>query len=228
MARKRSSTPRREPLNRERVLRAALALADAGGVEALSMRRLGQELGVEAMSLYNHVASKDDLLSGIADLALAEIELPEGGDWKGALRRHAVSAHEVFRRHPWACQLTVSPAHVPARSVRRADWMLARLAEGGLPPDAVYHAYHALDAHIIGFTLWELGHTRIGEGDIAELAAAFARDFPLADYPHMHSHVRQHMDGVAGGKGAFELVLDLILDGLAARGKRPRGRGAGN
>ena len=112
---------KRTPLNRGRVLRAAVALADEAGIESLSMRRLGQELGVEAMSLYNHVANKDDLLNGITDLVVSEIELPEGGgDWKTALRRHAISAHDVLVAHPWACRLALSPDTVSLASVRRA------------------------------------------------------------------------------------------------------------
>jgi AcrR family transcriptional regulator len=206
---------RRAPLSRERVLRAAVALADEGGIEALSMRRLGQELGVEAMSLYNHVASKDDLLDGITDLVLRQIELPDDGDWKEALRRSAVSAHEVLRGHPWACNLALSPERTVPVSVRRADWMLRRLREGGFSPELTYHAYHALDAHILGFTLWQLGHGIAGQEQLAELAERFFREFPPDEYPHLHEHARQHLDGFGqGGPGAFELVLDLLLDGF--------------
>src|SRR4026209_2472267 len=150
---------KRTPLNRERVLRAAVALADEAGIESLSMRRLGQELGVEAMSLYNHVANKDDLLNGITDLVLREIELPDDGDdWKTALRRHAISAHDVLVAHPWACRLALSPDTVSLASVRRAEWMLQQLREGGFSPEVTYHAYHALDAHFLGFTLWQPAH----------------------------------------------------------------------
>jgi AcrR family transcriptional regulator len=205
----------RKPLSRERVLVAAVALADAAGIDALSMRRLGQELGVEAMSLYNHVANKDDLLDGITGVVIGEIELPQGVDWKAALRRHALSAHEVLGRHPWACNLALSPARNVPVSVRRADWMLGQLRGAGLPPAVTYHAYHALDAHILGFTLWELGHGVVDAGELAELAASFFRQYPAADYPHMHEHAQQHIDGFgSGGKDAFETVLDLILDGV--------------
>lgn len=205
----------RTPLSRERVLRAAVALADAGGIEGLSMRRLGQELGVEAMSLYNHVASKDDLLDGMTGLVVSEIELPDDGDWKADMRRHAISAHEVLRRHPWASNLALSPARVVPASVRRADWMLRRLREAGFPVELTYHAYHALDAHILGFTLWQLGHGIVDQEQLAELAERFFHQFPPAEYPHMYEHAQQHMAGFGRGeKGAFELVLDLILDGL--------------
>jgi AcrR family transcriptional regulator len=210
-----SPKPPRRPLTRERVLRAAISLADEGGLEALSMRRLGQELGVEAMSLYNHVANKNDLLDGITDLVLSEIELPDDDDWKQALRRHAVSAHDVLREHRWAPNLALSPERTSAVSVRRADWMLRRLREGGLPAEVTYHAYHALDAHILGFTLWQLGHGIASREQLAGLAEDFFRTFTPAEYPYLHEHAQQHVSGFGEGeRGAFELVLDLILDGL--------------
>ena len=165
--------PKRTPLTRERVLRAAVALADESGIESLSMRRLGQELGDEAMTLYNHVANKDDLLNGITDLVLREIELPAAGDWKEALRRHAVSAHDVLVSHPWACTLALSPDRSSTASVERAEWMLQQLREGGFSPEVTYHAYHALDAHILGFTLWQLGHGIVDAEHLRELAAEF-------------------------------------------------------
>jgi AcrR family transcriptional regulator len=207
---------KRTPLNRERVLRAAVALADESGIESLSMRRLGQALGVEAMSLYNHVANKDDLLNGITDLVLSEIELPDGGDgWKTALRRHAISAHDVLVSHPWACTLALSPDRFSVASVQRAEWMLQQLREGGFSPEVTYHAYHALDAHILGFTLWQLGHGIVDAEHLRELAADFFRRFGPDEYPYLREHAEQHFAGFGNeGKGAYELVLDLILDGL--------------
>jgi AcrR family transcriptional regulator len=206
---------RRAPLSRERVLRAAVALADAEGIEALSMRRLARELGVEAMSLYNHVANKDDLLTGITDLVMGEIERPDVADWKAALRLSAMSAHEVFARHPWACALSLTPERATATSIRRADWMLRRLREAGFSPELTYHAYHALDAHIVGFSLWHLAHGIVDERQMKELADLFLREFPREGYPYMHEHAEQHLTGFGKGEpGAFELVLDLILEGL--------------
>ena len=208
----RESRPR---LNRDRVLRAAIALADEHGIDALSMRRLGQELGVEAMSLYNHVANKDDLLDGITDLVLGEIELPADPDWKAALRRSAVSAHEAFRRHPWACNLSVSPDRTAPAGVRRAEWMLRQLREAGFAPEVTYYAFHALDAHVLGFTLWQIGHSIADADDLAALAATFSRDYPRSEFPYLYEHVDQHLSGFGEGrKGSFELVLDLILDGF--------------
>ncbi len=206
---------KRAPLTRERVLRAAVALADKDGIAALSMRRLGNELGVEAMSLYNYVANKDDLLSGITDLILSEIDLPLGAEWKDALRRHAISAHDVLFAHPWACNLALSPDRNLQVSVRRAEWMLRQLREAGFSVEFTYHAYHALDSHILGFTLWQLGHGIVDEEQIADLAASFFKLYPPEDYPYMYEHAQQHLTGFGRGeRGAFELVLDLILDGL--------------
>jgi AcrR family transcriptional regulator len=207
--------PRRTPLTRERVLRAAVALADESGIDSLSMRRLGQELGVEAMSLYNHVANKDDLLNGITDLILREIELPDAEDWKEALRRHAISAHDVFVSHPWACSLALSPDRNSTASVERAEWMLAQLREGGFSPEVTYHAYHAIDAHILGFTLWQLGHGIVDAEHLREMATEFFRRFGPDEFPFLREHAEQHFAGFGStGKGAYELVLDLILDGV--------------
>ena len=206
----------RSPLTRERVLGAALALADEGGFEALSMRKLGQELGVEAMSLYNHVANKDDLLHGILELVLHEMEIPgEGVPWKAALRQHAVSAHAAYRGHPWACRLAVAPPsldHVLDVQIRQMEWKLSRLREG-LSEHLAYHGLHALDSHITGFTLWELSHNITAE-NVGDLAARFLRLFPADDYPRTYEHVEQHLTGFGRDTDAFEFGLDLILDGL--------------
>ena len=216
MAKPRNTRTRsRSPLTRERVLDAAIALADESGIDALSMRRLGQELGVEAMSLYNHVQNKSDLLGGITDRVVRKIEMPETGDWKADLRAHAISAFDVLRAHPWACRLAMSPDHVVPISVRRADWMLRKLAEGGFGPEQSFHAYHAVDAHIQGFTLWHLSHGVGGQERLSDLVGWFLRQFPESEYPYMHAHARQHMEGFGQGEpGAFVLVLGLILDGI--------------
>src|SRR5205809_5129785 len=156
-----SSSKIRAPLSRDRVLQAAIGLADEGGIESLTMRKLARGLGVEAMSLYNHVANKGDLVDAMVDLVVGEIELPSTADWDGAIRQYAISAHEVLLCHPWACSLVMSP---PTDRIRRSprlryvEWLLARLREAGFSAELTYHAYHALDSHILGFTMWQLGH----------------------------------------------------------------------
>jgi AcrR family transcriptional regulator len=211
----------RRPLNRDRVLEAAVRLADDGGIDSLSMRRLARKLGVEAMSLYNHVGGKADLVDGITDLVVSEIELPEDVEpWDEAIRRCAVSAHDTFIRHPWACSLVMGPSATRTfrmPRMRYMEWLLARLRAAGFSPELTYHAYHALDSHIVGFTLWQLGHMEgakaIADGKdfeqvITELFAQIQDDFP-----YLAEHAEQHRNPPAG-KGEFEFGLDLILDGL--------------
>src|SRR5436190_13483739 len=226
-----SSSKIRAPLSRDRVLQAAIGLADEGGIEALTMRKLARELRVEAISLYNHVANKDDLVDGIVDLVVSEIDLPSTAeDWETAIREYAISAHEALLRHPWACSLVMSPT--TTRTMRTArlgymEWLLGRLREAGFSPELTYHAYHALDGHILGFTLWQLGHAAGAKElsdaqDLADFAAKFLRDLPADDYPYLAEHVEQHVAAFGDdGKSEteFEFGLGLILDGL----KRARG-----
>jgi AcrR family transcriptional regulator len=206
----------RLPLSRERVLRAAIALADGSGIESLSMRRLGQELGVEAMSLYNHVANKDDIEDGIVEIVLAEIEEPSGEtDWKAALRRTAISSHEVFVRHRWACSLMMRR---PRASPTRLSWMeavLRTLRQAGFSADMTHHAYHALDSHITGFTLWLVSMPFESKEELVDLAEGFLREIPADEYPYVVEHAHQHLEPASpDGKTEFEFGLDLILDGL--------------
>ncbi len=206
----------RARLTRDRVLRAAMDLADEGGIEAVTMRRLARALGVEAMSLYHYAANKDDILAGIVDLVVREIGLPTpDGAWRPAIRASAMSAHGVLRRHPWACNLLMSaPRLLPGR-LRYIDALLGRLGEARLPAELTDLAYHALDSHILGFTLWEAGYTSAFRGLPPDFAATFLRDLPIADYPHLADHVAYHQRPPSpDGKGEFEFVLDLILDGL--------------
>jgi AcrR family transcriptional regulator len=214
---------RRVPLTKDRVLSTAIRLADTGGIESLSMRKLGQALGVEAMSLYNHVANKDDVLDGIADRVLSEIDMPAAGaDWELAIWTCAVSAHKALTAHPWACHLIMSgPRPLPGR-LRYIESILGCLREAGFSAVASYHGYHALDSHILGFTLWQAGHA-ISTEDLAELMA-FVPSLAAAGYPYLAEHAEQHIAGSAGdaaaaGGSEFEFGLRLILDGL----KRLRG-----
>jgi AcrR family transcriptional regulator len=196
------------------VLHAALALADEGGIEALSMRKLAQELGVEAMSLYNHVANKDDILDGIVDLVASEIDLPSHGiEWKTALRESAISAHEALSRHPWAGSLWMAPRKVSPVRLRHGDAVLRTFREAGFSKELTYHAYHTFQGHVFGFTLQELNFPYDAE-QLKELAANFIRDFPADEYPYLAEHITQHMDPGDDQQGAFEIGLDLILDGL--------------
>lgn len=204
----------RFPLSKERVLRAAIDLADEGGIESLTMRRLAQALGVEAMSLYYHVANKDEILAGIVDMVVSEFELPSArAGWKTALRRTAISAHDTLVRHPWAANLMLSGEVGPARK-RYMDGILGCLRLGGFSARMTHHAYHALDSHILGFTLWQVGITADGD-DLPDRATTFLRELPVGEYPHLAEHVEQHLrESGDEEEGEFEFGLGLILDGL--------------
>jgi len=206
------ATETRLPLNRDRILRAALELADEKGIDAVTMRKLGQLLGFEAMSLYNHVANKVDLLDGILDLVLAETEPPAPeGDWDEAVRASAISIHAALRRHPWSSSLLMTGSIRPAR-LRYMDSLLGRLRKAGFSAETTYAVYHLLDGHIFGFALWEASYNLTAE-DAEKLAASVMP--MLADYPYLREHGDQHMtEGPHQEVSAFELGLDLILDGL--------------
>jgi AcrR family transcriptional regulator len=210
-----TQTEPRLPLNRDRILHAALELADAGGIESLSMRKLGQALGFEAMSLYNHVTNKDDLLDGILDLVLAESEPPSpSGDWDTAIRESAISVHEALRRHPWSCTLLMAPRHARPARLRYMELLLGRLREAGFSAETTYHAYHVLDGYIFGFALWETSHTYTGE-EASKLAAKFAETITADAYPYLHEHAEQHFSEGPHREGrAFDFGLDLIVDSL--------------
>ncbi len=209
-----TKTKRRVPLSRERVLNAAIALADEGGIEALSMRKLAKELGVEAMSLYNHVAGKDEILDGIIDVVAAEADLPpEDVDWKTAIRKSAISTRDVFLAHPWACNLWMSRQGGGSARLERADWMLKTLREAGLSSELTYHAYHVLESHILGFTMQQLNFP-YEEEELAGMAETFLQQLPADEYPDFVEHVMQHLEPHEGDEGGFEFGLDLVLDGL--------------
>jgi AcrR family transcriptional regulator len=210
-----ANTEQRVPLSRDQVLRAALTLADSGGIESLTMRKLGRALGVEAMSLYNHVTNKDDILNGIMQLVLSEVALPPSdADWKAAIRASAISAYEVLLRHPWACNLMMSPAIAAPARLRWIDAVLGTLRQAGFSAELTHHAYHALDSHITGFTLWLASLPALGE-ELNDIAANFIRDLPVDEYPYMAEHIEYHLrETDEEGEGEFAFGLDLILDGI--------------
>jgi AcrR family transcriptional regulator len=209
-----SSTPPRVPLSRDRVLRAAIDMADESGIESLTMRKLALALGVEAMSLYHYVASKDDILGGMVDIVVGEMDLPSAeADWRSAMRRSAISAHEVLVRHPWAANLLLSGPTVSQPRLRHMDAILGYLRRGGFSAEMTDHAYHALDSHIMGFTLWQVGisagMSRLGS------VSTFLESFPIDEMPHLAEHIEQHLkERSPEDEGEFAYGLDLILDGL--------------
>ncbi len=210
-----TQTEPRLPLSRDRIFQAARDLADEGGIESLTMRKLGQVLGFEAMSLYNHVVNKDDVLDGILDLVLDESELPSpAGEWNTAIRSSAISVHQGLTRHPWACPLLMSPGRIRPARLRYMDSLLGRLREAGFSAETTYHAYHVLDAHIFGFSLWQANHS-YNAAQVSDMVAEFARTIPANEYPYLHEHGQQHLaKGPHHDVSAFEFGLDFILDGL--------------
>lgn len=198
-------------LSKEAVLRAAIALADKEGLEALSMRKIGQELGVEAMSLYNYVANKGDLLDGMADFIVSEFDLPSNEtDWRESLRRSAISAHKVLWSHPWACGLNVSRPSVGPAALRYIDSVMGALRGAKFPIQLTHNALHAIFSHIYGFTLQELG-IKSGIESLDPRTAAVLFQQMADEYPHIAEiALGAHHDHEV----EFVFVLDLILEGL--------------
>lgn len=233
MAKKTTRAPKaRGTLNRERVLRAAITMADAGGIESLSMRKLAQEVGVEAMSLYNHVDGKDDLIEGIVDLVLNEITWStDGVDWKKALRQRAISAHQVLLRHFWAVVLLESRASSSPVRYRYAESALACLRKAGFSIEVAYNAVLLMDSYLYGFTLQEVSWP-FEPGESATHLSSLEKKALASEYPHMVEVMKYFETAKAGISGVrasgrsgyeseFEFGLDLILDGLD-RTKRQR------
>jgi AcrR family transcriptional regulator len=209
---------RRGTLSRERVLSAALVLADEGGLESLTMQAIGRRLGVQAMSLYRHVENKEDLLDGLVDLVLSEIELPMNpADWKAAMRQRAISARQVFARHRWAIGLageSWSQRRPGAVTLRHHEWVLGVLLEAGFSVTVAGHAYNLLDCYIYGFALQEASLTYDSAEEQAEVGQATLQQLPPDEYPHLARVAREFIEAGSEYGAAFEFGLDLILDGI--------------
>jgi AcrR family transcriptional regulator len=196
------------------VLRAALRLADEGGIESLSMRKLAEDLGVKAMSLYNHVVNKDDLLDGIVEMVVSEIEVPDLSiDWKTAMRRRAISAHDVLLHHPWATMALMSRVNVGPAMLRYVDATLGCLREAGFSFEMADWAWNAIDSHIYGFTLQELNFP-FEATEYSEAAKTGLSLIPADKYPYLNQLTHQVMEGRYDGLHDFEFGLELILNGL--------------
>jgi AcrR family transcriptional regulator len=206
----------RIPLSRQRALQAAVALADSEGIGSLTMRRLAQELGVEAMSLYHHVTNKDDILDGMVDIVFGEIGMPSGGtDWKTAMRRRAHSARAVLSRHPWAISLMESRTTPGPATLRHHDAVIGCLRQAGFSIEMTAHAYSLLDSYIYGFAHQQTNLPFDTEEETRELADAILRQLPADEYPHFVELTVEHVlqPGYDYGN-EFEFGLELILDGL--------------
>jgi AcrR family transcriptional regulator len=204
----------RAPLSRERVLRGAVAVADAAGIGALTMRSLASELGVKPMSVYHYVAGKDEILDGIVDLVFSEIELPSAdGDWRSQMRRRAASARRALRQHPWAIGLLESRANPGPATLRHHDATLATLRSAGFSVAMTAHAYALLDSYIYGFALQEAS-LPFNPETVTEATEAVMQQF-TSQYPHLTEMATEHIlrPGYDFGD-EFEIGLSMILDAL--------------
>jgi AcrR family transcriptional regulator len=210
---------KREPriqLSRERALQVAVALADAGGIRSLTMRNLAQQLGVKAMSLYHHVANKEEILDGIVDIVFSEIEMPAPADeWRPAMRVRAISARQVLRRHPWATPLMNSRATPGPATLHHLDAIIGTLRRGGFSVQLAAHALSVIDGYIYGFALQEAALPFDGSDTVAEVAGQILEQLPTDGYPYLTELTIEHVLQPGYDYGdEFEFGLDLILDGL--------------
>ena len=202
------------------MLRAAVELADRDGLDSLSMRKLGGELGVEAMSLYNHVANKDDLLDGIVDMVTTEFEDPravDGDDWRAVIRRCATTEHDVLLRHPWAAALAESRTVTGPVRLRYYDSLLQVLREAGFDQLAAYRANLTIDSYVYGFTLQEVSWVDWPPESADrewELAEAFVERTEEAEFPNLVGIAQLSASGRIDIRADFEVGLDAILDSL--------------
>ena len=210
------TTARRPPLTRERVLQVAVELADRGGIEALSMRKLGQELGVDAMALYRHVRNKDDLLDGLVEVIVGQVEHPQGnGDWKATLRQQALAARRVMLRHPWARRVLEERGTGGPATLAYIESILATLRDGGFSIELAHHALHVLSSRIFGFSQDLFEEAATGTPSPEQVATQMRM---LAGYPRVvelaQSVSHEGVLGPCDDDIEFAFGLDLVLDGL--------------
>lgn len=213
MAKTTRKPAKRAALNREKVLLAAIRLADDRGIDALTMRELARLLKVEAMSLYNHVASKDDCLDGMVDIVIGEVEIPKGVGWREALRRRAISAHEMMLRHRWAAALIMSRINVGPNMLHYIDDTLGVLKTAGFSYAKADSIWNALDGYIYGFTALKQNFP-VNESEYASAAKAFIHMLPAETYPHMRTLADKVISGEHSGVVEFEFGLNLFINGL--------------
>lgn len=207
----------RAPLSRERVLRGAVAVADAGGIASLTIRSLAHELGVKPMSVYHYVSNKDEILDGIVDLVFGEIELPAAdGDWRSEMRRRAISARRMLRRHPWAIGLVQSRTSPGPATLRHHDAIIGTLRGAGFSVEMTAHAYALIDSYVYGFALSETSLPINGPETVTDVAESMMRHFSADTYPHLVEFAIEHIlkPGYDFGD-EFEFGLNLVLDALA-------------
>ncbi len=218
-----SEAPRRVPLDRDRVVRAAIALADQGGIRALTMRKLAETLDVVPMALYKHVTNKDELLDAMVDVVFGELEFPTGVGWRTAMRARAISMREGLLRHPWAVDLMEVRKPGPANLRHHNATMGCLREEAGLPFRMAIHAYSAMDSYIYGFALLERTLPFETPEEYAEAVEARAQTIaeehpsPADEYPYLFEIVAEFGTSGYDYNEEFGSGLDLILDGIEQR-----------
>jgi AcrR family transcriptional regulator len=214
-----TAEPRRAALTRDRVVRAALVVADSDGLASLTIRSLARELGVKPMSVYYHVANKSEILDALVDRVFQEIELPEpGGDWRSEMERRARSAREVLARHRWAIPLLESRTSPGPANLRHHDTVIATLRGAGFSAELTAHAYALLDAYVYGFAVQEAALPFEGPDSVADVAGPILELMGTGDYPHLAEMATSYYlrPGYDFGD-EFEFGLGLVLDGIQAR-----------
>lgn len=223
MPRKTQKTKQRQPVSREHALSEAVVLADREGLAALSMRRLAEALGVEAMSLYHHVRNKDAILDGMVDLVFAEIDVPAGTGWKEAMRQRALSARAALRRHPWALSLMESRPTPGTKNLAHHDAVLGCLRRAGFSLALTAHAYSVLDSYVYGFVHTELNLPFQSSEQTQVVASGIFDQIPPGVFPNLVELAKEHVlqPGYSYGN-EFDFGLELILDGLERARRRER------
>jgi AcrR family transcriptional regulator len=205
------------PLTHDRILTSAMELADRDGLDALTMRRLAKSLGVEAMSLYYHVANKDELLDGMVDLVFAEVELPSHDvDWRTAMRQRANSQRQAMLRHPWAISVMESRTSPGPFTLRHHDAVLGRCRAAGFSVEMSAHAFSLIDSFIYGFVLQEIT-LPFTDDNVEEMVDQMIAHLPQEEYPHLTELTVEHVSQAGYSYGAeFDFGLEIILAGLEA------------
>ena len=216
VGRRSAEAANRAPVNRERTLEVALALADSEGIEAVTMRRLARELGVEAASLYHHVKGKEQILDGLVELVAAEIELPKpSADWRETVSQRAHHTRAVLRRHPWAVSLMASRTSPGPATLGLLEAGIRCFREGGFSVPLAAHAISTVDSYVHGFVLQEVNLPFRDESELAAMTAAILETFPASEFPNLFEMTVEHVlrPGYDYGK-EFESGLTIVINGL--------------
>ena len=215
----------RAPVNRDRAVERAVAVADAEGIEAVTMRRLARELGVEAASLYHPVSGKDEILDGLVEIVSKEIEPPSRTDgWRPPIRQRAHNTREVLRRHPWAVALMASRTTPGPATLRLLEAGIGYFRGDGFSVQAAAHAISTVDSYVHGFVLQEVNLPFRNESELAAMTGAIMDQFPREDFPYLFELTIEHVlqPGYDYGN-EFDIGLEVVLDGIdASLGRPPR------